>query len=105
MISGLKEHLIHLRLWYSFSHFFTAGFAVKIGVIRSTNTSLLYALAAGYMSPKVSLWYHLMKFCIRCQKHSLCSALGNTAFTAFSKPLHASAQTARRRGSPIAFFS
>uniref|UniRef100_A0A0A9DYW1 Uncharacterized protein n=1 Tax=Arundo donax TaxID=35708 RepID=A0A0A9DYW1_ARUDO len=70
-----------------------------------SNTSFLYALAVGHICPNESPDHLLMKFCMRCPKHSLCSAFGNTFFTAFSKPLHASVQTARRGGSPIAFLS
>ena len=44
-------------------------------------------------------------FSIKCLKHSLISAYGNTAFTADSNPLHASVQMASLSMGPMAFLS
>jgi hypothetical protein len=69
-------------------HHLIAGLFNKIEEILEYFNS--YALAAGYIFEKTSPPNFLMKFYIRCLKHSLCSAGGNTFLTAFSRPLQAS---------------
>uniref|UniRef100_A0A0A8XXL0 Uncharacterized protein n=1 Tax=Arundo donax TaxID=35708 RepID=A0A0A8XXL0_ARUDO len=47
-----------------------------------------------YMSPR----YFFLKLAHKCLMHSLCSILGNTSFTAPSRPLHASVDIAKAGG-------